>query len=60
MALVFKEQERADIYARVCGECGYAVFVEDAGSIYQTYVESLPVPLSAAASGAVACITVLA
>jgi hypothetical protein len=40
MALVFKGQERADIYGRVCGECGYAVFVEDAGSIYQAYVES--------------------
>ena len=40
-ALVFKGQERADIYARVCGECGFAeLFVEDAGSIYQAYVES--------------------
>ena len=42
-ALLFKGQERADIYARLCGACGYAeLFVEDAGSIYEAYLESQP------------------
>ena len=41
-ALLFKGQERADIYARLCGDCGHTeLFVEDAASIYQAYVESL-------------------
>ena len=40
-AIFFKAQEKVDLHARVCGECGYAeLFVEDAGSIYDAYVES--------------------
>jgi len=40
-ALMFKGLERTDIWARVCGECGYTeLFVEDARSIYQAYLES--------------------
>lgn len=38
---LFKWQEKADVYARVCGECGYAeMFVEDAASVYHAYLES--------------------
>jgi predicted nucleic-acid-binding Zn-ribbon protein len=40
-ALVFKGLERVDSYARVCGECGFAeLFVEDADSLYEAYVQS--------------------
>ena len=40
-ALVFKALESSDVYARVCGECGYTeLFVDDAGSIYEAYLQS--------------------
>ena len=38
---VFTLQEKADVYARVCGECGFTeLFVTDAASIYAAYLES--------------------
>jgi predicted nucleic-acid-binding Zn-ribbon protein len=40
-AIFFKGQEKADIYARLCGACGYAeLFVDDAEAIYGAYMES--------------------
>jgi uncharacterized OB-fold protein len=40
-AWIFKGQEKADIYARLCGACGYAeLFVEDAAAIFRAYEES--------------------
>ena len=38
---LFKLQEKVDVYARVCGECGFTeLFVEDPSSIYAAYLES--------------------
>ena len=38
---LFKLQEKADVYARVCGACGFTeLFVDDPASIYTAYVES--------------------
>ena len=38
---LFKLQEKVDVYARVCGECGFAeMFVDDPAAIYRAYAES--------------------
>lgn len=40
-ALLFKGHEKVEVYARVCGECGFAeLFVEEPHSIYQAYLDS--------------------
>lgn len=40
-ALVFKDEEKADLHARVCGDCGYTeLFVDDAESIYRAYEDA--------------------
>ena len=38
---LFKLQEKVDVFARVCGECGFTeLFVDDAPSVYEAYLES--------------------
>ena len=37
-ALVFKGAKRTALYARVCGECGYAeLYVENPREVYELY-----------------------
>ena len=41
-AVIFKHPQTAGVYARVCGDCGFAeLFVDDAQSLYDAYLESL-------------------
>jgi len=38
---LFSLQEKDDVHARVCGECGFTeLFVDDPAAIYAAYVES--------------------
>ena len=38
MALMFRQKEVADLYARVCGKCGFVeLFCDDAAAIYAAY-----------------------
>ena len=38
---LFTLQKKADVYARVCGECGFAeLFVDDAATIYDAYLQA--------------------
>lgn len=38
---LFKLQEKADVYARVCGACGFTeLFVADPTAIYEAYLQS--------------------
>lgn len=40
-AVLFKGMERVDVYARVCGDCGYVeLFVDEAQKIYRAYEDS--------------------
>ena len=40
-AAFFKGLEHADVWARVCGECGFVeLFVDDARAIYRAYTDS--------------------
>jgi hypothetical protein len=39
--LLFKGEERNEIYARVCGECGFIeLFATDPAALYEAYLES--------------------
>jgi hypothetical protein len=39
---VFQREERVDMYARVCGECGaVALFVEDPQAVYEAHLSCL-------------------
>ena len=38
---LFTRQKKADVYARVCGECGFTeLFVDDPVTIYDAYLQS--------------------
>lgn len=40
-AWLFKGEEREDVYARLCGACGFAeLYVEDPDLVYQAYLDS--------------------
>jgi hypothetical protein len=40
-ALIFKGHEKIDMFARVCGECGFTeLFVDEPEAIYDAYAES--------------------
>ncbi|MBS1830171.1 MAG: hypothetical protein JST93_33025 [Acidobacteria bacterium] len=42
-ALVFKGAKRSSLYARICGECGYAeLYVENPRELYARYEGSAP------------------
>ena len=37
----FKLQEKVDVFARVCGECGFAeFFVDEPALLYEAYLQS--------------------
>ena len=37
----FSLQKKVDVYARVCGECGFAeLYVDDPATIYDAYLQS--------------------
>ena len=39
---IFQREERVDLYARVCGDCGVAtLFVEDPQAVYRAHLSSL-------------------
>jgi ribosomal protein S27AE len=41
-ALIFKGAHDSDLFARVCGDCGYTeLFVENPADLYEVYVNSL-------------------
>ena len=41
-AWILKGEEKADLYARVCGDCGFAeLFVQNSQAVYAAYVASL-------------------
>jgi hypothetical protein len=42
-ALVFKGSHKSELYARVCGDCGFSeLYVEDPQELYQVYAEFQP------------------
>jgi predicted nucleic-acid-binding Zn-ribbon protein len=37
---LFKLQEKADVFGRVCGDCGFTeLYVEEAAAIYEAYLQ---------------------
>ena len=44
-ALIFKNSELADVYARVCGACGFVeLFIDEPAEIYAAHEESRLTP----------------